>query len=195
MKLMSAKFPGVCIACRGRIAVGAQIVWAAGVGARHFGKCPEALAMAFVPAATVPEVRVEGAGILALLGKAKAHLKYPKVRFAAPNGGELRLAATGATSKYPGAVNIYVNRDWTGRINVDGSVTANASHLVSTLQAIAADPAKAASQYGALTGRCSFCNLTLTDEGSVEVGYGPVCAAHYGLPHTPKGTKTVYQPV
>lgn len=30
--------------------------------------------------------------------------------------------------------------------------------------------------------------LPLTDAGSVEVGYGPVCASHWGLPHSPKGT-------
>ncbi len=34
--------------------------------------------------------------------------------------------------------------------------------------------------------RCSFCNKSLTVDGpggSVDVGYGPACALHYGLPH------------
>ena len=57
--------------------------------------------------------------------------------------------------------------------------------------AVAADPAAAAKAYGALMGRCSFCDTAITDEGSVEVGYGPVCAKRFGLPHTPKGTKVL----
>lgn len=201
MTTMFAKFAGTCNVCRGHVPVGTRVIWQRGYGIRHVGQCPPVMAMSRVPGipvvpATVPAVRVEGAGIIALLDKAKASgLKYPKVRFAAPNGGELRLAVAGPNSKFPGAVNLYVNGTWTGRINVDGSVTSNAAHLVATLQAIAADPAKAAAAYGALTGRCSFCNLVLTDEGSVEVGYGPVCAKNYGLPHTPKGTKAVSQPV
>ena len=44
---------------------------------------------------------------------------------------------------------------------------------------------------GTFPGPLSFCALPLTDAGSVEVGYGPVCAKHWGLPHTPKGTPTV----
>jgi hypothetical protein len=36
--------------------------------------------------------------------------------------------------------------------------------------------------------RCSFCGLALTDEGSVFMGYGPICARNYGLPHVALGT-------
>lgn len=39
--------------------------------------------------------------------------------------------------------------------------------------------------------RCSFCGLALTDEGSVEVGYGPVCAKRWGLPHQPHGVRVL----
>lgn len=31
---------------------------------------------------------------------------------------------------------------------------------------------------------CCFCGLELTDDVSVRVGYGPVCAAKHGLPHS-----------
>lgn len=39
-----------------------------------------------------------------------------------------------------------------------------------------------AAKFGKLYGICCFCSRTLTDERSIGVGYGPVCAEHYGLP-------------
>lgn len=42
--------------------------------------------------------------------------------------------------------------------------------------------AEKAAAFGKLYGVCVFCGLTLTNEASIEVGYGPVCAENYGLP-------------
>lgn len=42
--------------------------------------------------------------------------------------------------------------------------------------------AEEAAKFGHLTGTCVFCGRGLTDERSVEVGYGPVCAEREGLP-------------
>ena len=42
--------------------------------------------------------------------------------------------------------------------------------------------AEEAAAFGALTGRCVFCSRKLTDERSIEVGYGQTCAAREGLP-------------
>lgn len=42
--------------------------------------------------------------------------------------------------------------------------------------------AELAAKFGALYGRCVFCSQTLTDERSIEVGYGPICAENHGLP-------------
>lgn len=39
-----------------------------------------------------------------------------------------------------------------------------------------------AAQFGALTGRCVFCTKRLTDERSIEVGYGAICAENNSLP-------------
>ena len=50
------------------------------------------------------------------------------------------------------------------------------------LHAIAANPTEAAVRYGRKTGCCSFCARELTDKRSVEVGYGPICAEHWGMP-------------
>jgi len=42
--------------------------------------------------------------------------------------------------------------------------------------------AEQAAKFGRLWGSCVFCSRMLTDERSVAVGYGPVCAEHNGLP-------------
>lgn len=42
--------------------------------------------------------------------------------------------------------------------------------------------AEEAARFGKLWGQCVFCSRLLTDERSVAVGYGPVCASHNGLP-------------
>jgi len=34
-----------------------------------------------------------------------------------------------------------------------------------------------AARYGRLYGRCMVCGRTLTDEGSIERGIGPICAS------------------
>lgn len=39
-----------------------------------------------------------------------------------------------------------------------------------------------AAAFGHLYGICAFCARTLTDERSIHVGYGPVCADNQGLP-------------
>lgn len=45
------------------------------------------------------------------------------------------------------------------------------------------DPVKFARGYGKAFGNCMFCRKALSDPQSVAVGYGPTCAATYGLPH------------
>jgi hypothetical protein len=42
--------------------------------------------------------------------------------------------------------------------------------------------AEQAAEYGKLTGHCIACCRALTDDRSVTVGYGPVCANRYGWP-------------
>lgn len=194
---MIAKFPGRCKACGGAIAAGTDIQWSRADGARHktLAECQVAQA---AKAAQPPAPHVDGAAvaIAQFLQAAQARgLKWPKVRFLAPAGrGELRLSIAGPTSKAPGAINVILNGEYFGRILTDGATTfklAEDAAVLAELRRIAAEPAKAAAAYGALMGRCSFCNLTLTDAGSVAVGYGPVCAEKYGLPHHHEGTPAV----
>lgn len=51
-------------------------------------------------------------------------------------------------------------------------------HLTLADKVTAADAAK----FGHITGQCVFCARKLTDERSIAVGYGPVCAEREGLP-------------
>jgi hypothetical protein len=190
MGKMVSKFSGKCRKCHAGFPAGTVIDWTPGNGAVHFGGCPAVV----VTASTVvaPTVFVEAKGIVDFLNAAKARgLKAPKVRFLAPGGGEMKMHMAGGATKYPGAVQIKVNGEWVGRINADGSLTHRAVALAPTLNTIVADPAKAAAEYGALVCKCSFCGAGLEDDGSVEVGYGPVCAKRYGLPHKPKGVRTL----
>lgn len=190
---ITAKFAGRCNKCFQPIAIGEKIEWTRGVkGAAHIA-CP-AVPVAPVNLTPKPVVVAEQSAIVEFLQRAiRSGLKAPKVRFLAPKGGELRLSLAGNTSKYPGSIQVKVNGVWVGRINPDGTKSGYdlTEELLATINKIALNPAAAAKEYGALMGRCSFCNLQLTDAGSVEVGYGPICAGHYGLPHTAKGTPNV----
>ncbi|MER9003309.1 DUF6011 domain-containing protein [Mesorhizobium sp. M0862] len=49
------------------------------------------------------------------------------------------------------------------------------------LCAIAADPMKAATEYGRSTGECGCCGRELTDPASVKAGIGPICATKWGI--------------
>lgn len=194
---MNARFPGTCGRCGRAIAVGQIIDWERGRTATHAtpGDCQRAQA---VPAAVAP-VTIGFGSVVAFLRAARDRgLRFPKVAFLAPGGGELRLVLAGDASRNPGAVYVKVDGEYRGLVAPDGTVRGSREagagslslngELQQTLVAVAADPATAARAYGRLMGRCSFCGLKLTDEGSTEVGYGPICARHYGLPHEPKGT-------
>lgn len=105
----------------------------------------------------------------------------------------IRLAIAGDRSKYAGQVQVtdsfpYGENTWYGRIDKDGTWTQPRSsnelsgEVAETLAEFSKDPVQAATAYGKLMGHCCFCNRELTDARSTEVGYGPDCASHYGLP-------------
>lgn len=131
--------------------------------------------------------------ILDMLTNAKQHLKNPAVIFRVKDR-DLRLSIAGIRARFPGSVNVagtgtFAERDWFGRINKDGEFEPSPkwdevtqTSIAKALKALAKNPAKAAAEYGHMTGSCCFCSKTLTDSRSVKVGYGPVCAGHFGLP-------------
>lgn len=55
--------------------------------------------------------------------------------------------------------------------------------------------ASMAASFGMTYGRCVFCGRRLTTSASIDVGYGPVCAAANGLPHGEEITLTTAEMV
>lgn len=155
-------------------------------------------ANAATPAAATPTTTVVGdvSKIVALLDTAKQHLKRPAILVRA-NDRDLRLNIATQMAQVPGSINVCSTEknpatdrnDWFGRITVSGEFQpsrkfdqATQTAVANALVALANDPAKAAADFGHLTGTCCFCNRGLTDDRSVSVGYGPICAKHFGLP-------------
>jgi hypothetical protein len=133
-------------------------------------------------------------GIISLFEGAAKNLKHPKVRLSLADGRPVALSIAGQASRYPGTVNVtdgkkygdstwYGRVDTTGKFELSGNVDAGtAACLTALLINFATNPAKVASDYGHTTGSCCFCAKTLTDDRSVSVGYGPICAGKFNLP-------------
>jgi hypothetical protein len=120
------------------------------------------------------------------MGMAGDRLKFPRVALAA--WLEIKLMTSG---KNVGRIAVtdggkYPNNEFFGYIEADGAfnprnnLTQEGRDL---LVAFDADPAGAAAAYGRETGSCCFCRRDLTAADSLAVGYGPICADKYGLPH------------
>lgn len=142
------------------------------------------------PAAVVPaQVRIDLSRIRALLEKAAAKLKYPRIRFELEQG-KIQISIAGERSRTPGAINItdggpFGSNVYYGKILTDGTwqptAAGRASWVLAALQGLAADPAGYARVYGTRYGTCCFCGRHLEDGRSVAMGYGPVCADNFGL--------------
>lgn len=125
--------------------------------------------------------------IFAMFNSANSHLKHPAIRLADDAGNHLTLSLAGAASKNAGF--IYVkgakgSDSYYGKISPEGRffpVSVCPKTVEPHLLAFAADPTGVATKYGRLTGNCCFCGRKLTDERSTAMGYGPVCADHFGL--------------
>lgn len=151
------------------------------------------------PPAPQPEALPVGdvGAIVAMITGAKAKLKWPRILLHTEIG-TLRVSLAGNKSKVPGSVNVTDNIKnhegrfgWIGRIGTDGAFVPGLNttgdklrYVLAALIEFANDPAGVAKAYGVKTGHCCFCSRELTDKVSVGLGYGPICAQHYGLPHT-----------
>jgi hypothetical protein len=137
-------------------------------------------------------------GITGLFKEVAKHLKYPALMLQLPDGRPIRLKMSGSGGKAPGTVNITDGRPfgeniWYGRVDPGGQWAPSKTvdprtlgQLATLLKKLSADPVNTAAEYGKLVGRCCFCGSPLTDDKSVSVGYGPVCAKHWGLPWNAK---------
>jgi hypothetical protein len=129
------------------------------------------------------------AGIVAVFDKAKQHLKYPKIVMGT-DFGKVQIWVQGQKAKFPGAIGLTVDKIWLGRILTDGAFSPSKAfsdsefkeEFLDLLNQFSTDPVGVAAKYGKLSCKCVFCQLPLKDEKSLGVGYGPVCADHFGLP-------------
>jgi hypothetical protein len=123
------------------------------------------------------------------------HLKYPKIRLQHPTENDtIVVKLAGSKSRYEGQLMVTndagygsPNNRYFGRVDQSGAIIAGrdltpvVEHL---LEEFAANPVEVAQRYGKLTGSCMFCDKKLDDAVSVAVGYGPVCAKKWNLPHS-----------
>lgn len=112
---------------------------------------------------------------------------YPKIDIVV-NGVQLHIARAGDKSKFKGSIMIShagINSPFYGVISKDGIFTprfAATNPIIEAIKAFSNDPVGLAAHHGHATGNCCFCRKKLTDERSVTVGYGEICANNYGLP-------------
>lgn len=138
-----------------------------------------------------PVPKMNMGGVNALFDKAIASgLKYPKIRLQTSSGQQVCLARAGNQSKYTGQVMVtdgekFGYNKYFGRVDKTGvyqETPQSTDEIRTLLEQLGEDPATVAAKFGKLTGNCCFCMHSLDDERSTEVGYGPVCAKHFGLP-------------
>lgn len=135
--------------------------------------------------------------IVQLMHMARLHIQYPKVRLHSliNNGIKdeeliLQLSVAGNKAHFPNSINItdgksFGESKFYGRILTNGQLMLRIKSdiIEHELELFAENPAGYAKLYSDVTGNCMFCRRLLTDPQSVAVGYGAICAGHYGLPH------------
>lgn len=141
--------------------------------AEFAGKLVSWAAPAAAPAAAVPSV-----------------VDMPKTAAAVNGFAKVTIGAVAFTRNNSGARWVLWNDALVGRLE-NGTVKLFESRaakagvkiaaIVAELTTIEADPAKAITDHGKVTGVCGCCGRTLTDPASVEAGIGPVCAKKFGI--------------
>jgi hypothetical protein len=127
--------------------------------------------------------------IFALFETARKHLKFPKIKLVSPFG-QFQLSVASKTAKNPGSIALVTGRyGFIGSILLDGSLSFKRHITDGTKQEVTKyliefnkDPIKMSVDQGKLHSRCCFCYLPLKTQESLAVGYGDICAKHWGLP-------------
>lgn len=141
--------------------------------------------------APAPAVQVNVQRIQDMFDRAGKTLKRIKVKLQSVEGQPVAFGRAGPASKYAGQILVtdggpFGANKYFGRIDVNGDFHATRqanADVVALVQEFAAEPEATAGKYGRLTGACSFCNHSLKDARSTQLGYGPVCAQRFGLVH------------
>lgn len=78
---------------------------------------------------------------------------------------------------------------WLGAVKLNGDLVmskyvkkADQKVIHELVTELCNDPFGTVAAHGKLMNKCCFCKKSLTDPNSVDHGYGPVCAKHWGLP-------------
>ena len=144
-------------------------------------------------------------GVFRFLQRGSEHLKKPRVKFYQPDGlplifelktdgtdGDEVHVVSGTLKNYAARrkYHVYGKREDYGRILSSGEWSPGRSPYIrlqrryfveQTLIEFAADPETYIASEGKRVGSCCYCAAALTDERSLEAGYGPVCAENYSL--------------
>ena len=97
--------------------------------------------------------------------------------------GDLRLSLAGERSKNFGSIYVQHSGEYMGKItnNTFYPLSSTPQSSIDLLVEIAQDPKQSAIKHGKMSNHCSMCNKELTDDHSIAVGYGKVCASNWGL--------------
>lgn len=132
---------------------------------------------------------------------AKTGLQKPSVNLALLTGDVVQLSPASKTGKNKGCIYVtdggpYGSNTYYGKITPDGTFFVSQTvgpdmrgALSALIAHFATHPAEAAADYGHMSGCCSFCSKKLDDETSIALGYGPVCAKKWKLPHNGTAAK------
>jgi Family of unknown function (DUF6011) len=137
------------------------------------------------------------ASIVQLFGRTAGRLQKPSIVLltdmeVVSTDNMIRIQLAGPASRNPGSLYVtwYESKVYLGLVTPQGEFrpkpgtasTEQLAKITAMLRLFAANPAEVAGVHGRLMGRCCFCRLGLDDPRSTAVGYGPICAGHYGLP-------------
>lgn len=98
--------------------------------------------------------------------------------------GHLKISLAPAGGKNAGHLYVKLDDDYQGKIDPDGKFFAirdAEDGIAEVLVAIADDPLAKAVLYGRKTGNCACCGRELTNQDSIDLGIGPICAEKWGF--------------
>jgi hypothetical protein len=134
------------------------------------------------PQAIIPN----GENIQALLDMARKKQPYPVIRLMVA-GYKVDLRPKqhrGANVRFDGQkIGMLLGE----KLFIDVPLTSALFELVEKLKQLAENPEEMAKKFAIETGACCFCGITIVNKHSLAVGYGPICAANYGLPWGEEG--------
>ncbi len=123
------------------------------------------------------------AQLFTLFNKAAEHLRYPAIHMTTKHGDKIRIYR--ATKGY---IAIKVDGGYIGKlVSADAQIILySAKELLDEIDTLMSNPISESALQGREYGRCCFCNRELDNEGSIQHGYGPICAEKWGLPWSDK---------